>query len=307
MKNPDPLSSELSPAFASGGKTGDSSVINILLIDDDSDLREMIRQVLRTRHNYVVHEAANGRIGLDMIDEVKPDLIILDLMLPGMSGIEILRNIHSKPAYQNIPVIVLSGVGGNLEHTEDFWREGLHVDEFMAKATFRSQDLLGRVAYLLKRHTYRSIQGSSPHSDPDRMPSPSEIATGSESETAAPGPKIDMSVAPPEEIVRIFIESWNNGRFGHEFDCLGEPLMANLTKAEFIARRRSQFESERERNVRQSLKQVLEVQKDERTSTVKVLRENQRGGRKMSRVEVYLLDHTPGGWKIINIKVPNAQ
>lgn len=292
MNNPDSLSRENSPA-ADTGKSGESAAANILLIDDDPDLREIIRTVLRTR-GYVVHEAANGRIGLDMIDEVKPELIILDLMLPGMSGIEILRNIHTKPAYQNIPVIVLSGVGDKSSHPEEFWREGLHVEEFMAKASFRNEDLLGRVAYLLKRHTYRSSQ----------VPLPQTNSATATPETETPP---DMAAAVPEDVVRVFIESWNDARFGNEFDCLGGQLTPNLTKPDFIARRRSQFEAERDRNVRQFLKDVIDVQKDECTATVKVLRENQRGGRRTGRIEVYFLEHTPTGWKIINIKVPNAQ
>jgi CheY-like chemotaxis protein len=259
----------------------------ILVIDDDAEVREMVRLTLRIR-GYIVHEAADGRIGLAMMDEVKPDLVILDLMLPGMSGTEVMRHLRADPNHAGTPVIILSVVGDKTQRTEEFWRQGLSADEFMAKTTFRPDDLLGRVAYLLNRDSYRSAQVA-----------PEARGGGA----PAPPQDNDLASAAPEMVVRRFIEAWNDGDFALEYDCLSEKLKPNLTKPDYVARRRSKFEEPGERTVRQYLKEVLAADDNGQAATVKVRRENHREGRIISRVELYDLEHTGLGWKISNVRI----
>lgn len=82
----------------------------ILLIEDESAVRESLRAFLE-ESDYEVAEAENGRQGEKEILLAKPDLVILDLNLPGRSGEEVLKFIKSHKPTRNIPIIVLTGAG----------------------------------------------------------------------------------------------------------------------------------------------------------------------------------------------------
>lgn len=84
----------------------------ILLIDDDSLLLRMYATKLQA-DGYVVLEAANGQEGIAIAKKEKPDLILLDLMMPVMNGIETLKILKKDPDVKNIPVIVQTNVGDN--------------------------------------------------------------------------------------------------------------------------------------------------------------------------------------------------
>jgi len=79
----------------------------IPIIEDYADTREMISMLLR-RHGYVVLEAGDGIEGLLKAGWQRPDLILMDLALPEMDGVEATRRIHSTPKLSEIPIIVLS-------------------------------------------------------------------------------------------------------------------------------------------------------------------------------------------------------
>jgi putative two-component system response regulator len=78
----------------------------ILVCDDDPSLRELVRAVLGNRYRFV--EAADGSEALELARELPPDLIVLDVMLPGVSGIEVLEALHADPALAAIPVVVIT-------------------------------------------------------------------------------------------------------------------------------------------------------------------------------------------------------
>ena len=80
----------------------------ILIVEDDRDLRFVIRMVLE-RAGYDVEEASNGVAALESIDTQPPDLIIADLTMPVMSGVELVAQIRSNPATASIPIVLLSG------------------------------------------------------------------------------------------------------------------------------------------------------------------------------------------------------
>ena len=78
----------------------------ILVCDDEPSLRELVRAVLGPRYQFV--EADDGPRALALARELRPDLIVLDLMLPGMSGIEVLDVLRSDPVLASTPVIVVT-------------------------------------------------------------------------------------------------------------------------------------------------------------------------------------------------------
>lgn len=79
----------------------------VLLVEDDDASREMMRALL-TREGWNVTEAANGRVALEQMETTRPDLILLDLMMPEMDGFEFARRLRERPEWHAVPVIVLT-------------------------------------------------------------------------------------------------------------------------------------------------------------------------------------------------------
>jgi twitching motility two-component system response regulator PilH len=83
--------------------------IKVLSVDDDPDVRLFTTTVLE-ENGYTPLEATNGEEGLQMIKSEKPDLVILDVLMPRQSGIRLYRELKTNPALKNIRVMVLSGI-----------------------------------------------------------------------------------------------------------------------------------------------------------------------------------------------------
>lgn len=79
----------------------------ILVVDDDYDTRTVVKTIL-TGSGYEVEDAAGGQQALDKLQTYKPSLIILDIMMPGMSGYDVVVHLKQKPETQNIPIIMLT-------------------------------------------------------------------------------------------------------------------------------------------------------------------------------------------------------
>jgi CheY-like chemotaxis protein len=80
---------------------------NVLVVDDDPSIRKMMVAALK-RDGYKFAEAANGQEALDMMRERRPDVVLLDLMMPILSGWDVLRERESDPRLRDIPVIIVS-------------------------------------------------------------------------------------------------------------------------------------------------------------------------------------------------------
>ena len=97
----------------------------ILLVEDDEDLSDLIRTVL-TQKAYKVFISHTSDEGLKMAKEEKPDLILMDILLPGMNGAEVVKNLKTVPMVRDIPVLFLTGL---LSHSEkDSEEDGVHID-----------------------------------------------------------------------------------------------------------------------------------------------------------------------------------
>jgi len=83
------------------------NVATILVVDDDTPIRSLLRQEL-TEAGYEVQEASNGKAALDMVRLHKPDLIILDVMMPEINGFDVAAVLKNDPATMDIPIIILS-------------------------------------------------------------------------------------------------------------------------------------------------------------------------------------------------------
>jgi DNA-binding response OmpR family regulator len=86
----------------------DPSTKNILIVDDDDGIREYL-EVLIKKEGFKVTTASTGKAGRGMAKTTKPDLIVLDLMLPGYGGFEIIRELQMDDETSKIPIIVITG------------------------------------------------------------------------------------------------------------------------------------------------------------------------------------------------------
>jgi len=116
----------------------------ILLADDNADMRDYIRRLLS--RSYIVQTVADGVAALSAIEKNPPDLVLTDVMMPGMDGFELLRSLRSNPATQDIPIILLSARAG-----EESRIEGLAAgaNDYLIKP-FSARELLARVEASLK-------------------------------------------------------------------------------------------------------------------------------------------------------------
>ena len=119
---------------------------NILIIEDDKFLRELIVQKL-LKENYDVSEAVDGEEGIKKIKEIKPSLVLLDLILPGIDGFEVLSQMKDEPGLSSIPVIILS----NLGQKEDV-EKGLKLGavDYLIKAHFTPGEIIDKIKAVLK-------------------------------------------------------------------------------------------------------------------------------------------------------------
>lgn len=119
--------------------------IKILVIEDDKFLRGLLVGKLK-KEGYETIEACDGEEGLASTRKDTPHLIILDLVLPGADGFEILQSIKNDPATSKIPVIVLSNLGSR----EDIDRAlGLGAKEFLVKAHHTPQEIVDTIKKVL--------------------------------------------------------------------------------------------------------------------------------------------------------------
>lgn len=122
----------------------------ILAIDDSPDLLRIL-QVCLEREKYRVFTAGNGREGLQRIYSVQPDLVILDVMMPGMDGWEVLSRLREM---SDVPVIMLTAKGREVDIVRGL---GLGADDYITKP-FGTAELVARVRALLRRNKTPAIR-----------------------------------------------------------------------------------------------------------------------------------------------------
>ncbi len=119
-------------------------VQTILIIDDDDSLRDTVSLVLE-REGYRTVQAAEGRGGLEQALLLRPDLILVDLRLPGMTGVEICKQLRG--AEVAIPIIVLSAIGDEIDKVLLL---EIGADDYVVKP-FRTRELTARIRAVLRR------------------------------------------------------------------------------------------------------------------------------------------------------------
>jgi two-component system, OmpR family, alkaline phosphatase synthesis response regulator PhoP len=100
----------------------EDSVRSVLVVDDEPNIRAMVRDLLELS-GYDVREAPNGAEALQALEAERPDCMVLDIMMPGLSGIDVLAAIRSRPELESLPVLLLSAAGDD-QTTWEGWRAG---------------------------------------------------------------------------------------------------------------------------------------------------------------------------------------
>ncbi len=129
-------------------------VIRILVVDDEPDIRNVLR-ILLTAHGYAVEEAANGRAAVQRVQEQSFDLIILDIMMPDMNGIDACAQLRQ---FTTVPILFLTARDQDHDLSAAFDSGG---DDYLVKP-FSNHELLLRVDALLRRYRVYKGKGEAP-------------------------------------------------------------------------------------------------------------------------------------------------
>lgn len=130
----------------------------VVCIEDEQEMIELVKLIL-SRQNIDVIGALGGKEGLDRIEEVKPDLVLLDLMMPEMDGWEVYQKMKASDMMRDIPVIVVTAKAQSIDRVL-----GLHiarVDDYITKP-FGPQELLESVQRTIDRHRQNAKNSKSP-------------------------------------------------------------------------------------------------------------------------------------------------
>lgn len=118
----------------------------VVIVEDEADILDVIAYNLR-REGFTVTGCTDGEAGLRMIRNIRPDLVVLDLMLPGLDGIEICKELKADPITRDISVIMVTAKG---EESDIVLGLGVGADDYLAKP-FKPRELIARVNSVLRR------------------------------------------------------------------------------------------------------------------------------------------------------------
>ena len=127
----------------------------IIVVEDESDILDVIEYNL-SREGYKVLGFRNGEQGLEAIREEDPQLVLLDLMLPGIDGIEICKKVKEDPVTRDIPVVMITAKS---EESDVVLGLGVGADDYVSKP-FSPKELVARVKAVLRR---APLKGSGAH------------------------------------------------------------------------------------------------------------------------------------------------
>lgn len=136
-------------APSSGGRRNRQRVnacsgMRVLVVDDSGTVIATLRRMLE-QNGYEVIEALDGERGVKLATDDPPDLIFLDIILPGINGFAALRQLRRHPRTREVPIIMMSG---NEQATEQFYAQRIGADDFMKKP-FSRAELFSRIERLL--------------------------------------------------------------------------------------------------------------------------------------------------------------
>ncbi|HAM38201.1 MAG TPA: hypothetical protein DCP53_02210 [Elusimicrobia bacterium] len=127
---------------------GGKRMYKILAVDDDITTLGLLEFLLK-RHNYDIITCSNGSEGIKAAQQLKPKVIILDVMMPGMDGIEVCKKLRALSETANIPILFLSALGQDIEVMRGLMAGS---DGYIVKP-FEPEDLLSQIKKLIERNS----------------------------------------------------------------------------------------------------------------------------------------------------------
>lgn len=174
---------------------------HILMIEDDAPLAETTLQYL-DQFGFQVSHAADGESGLEALKELQPDLLLLDLMLPGIDGLEICRRVRMEPSTQKLPILMLTARGDEADRVAGL---ELGADDYLPKP-YSLRELVARIRAVLRRIP--------DHSTSTSAPSPAGVSSSSQE-------KLEVGVLSID-------------RLSHEVLWKNEPVELTVTEFELL-------------------------------------------------------------------------
>lgn len=123
------------------------SGVKIMIVEDDQFLSSLSAGRLK-KEGYKISVASDGEQALKMLESDIPDLMLLDIIMPGINGFEVLKTIKGDARYKDIPVVIFSNLGQDHEIEE---AKRLGADDFMIKAKFTLKEVVDKISDLLKK------------------------------------------------------------------------------------------------------------------------------------------------------------
>jgi CheY-like chemotaxis protein len=120
----------------------------VLIVDDEPAVIQMIGCVLEIR-GYEVIGAGNGREALTKMETAPPDLIITDLVMPGMNGLDLCWKIKDDPRWSGIPIMIVTSATNDSDLADGFWKLGTPADAFVSKP-FDPFEMADRVERMIR-------------------------------------------------------------------------------------------------------------------------------------------------------------
>ena len=170
----------------------------ILIVDDDENIADLISLYL-TKEFFETHIVYDGEAAVEAVKEINPNLVLLDLMLPGKDGYQVLREVRT---FSNVPVIILSAKGEVIDKVLAFELGG---DDYMEKP-FDSKELVARAKAVLRRSKQNSEPADKKESSDKEISLPDLVISKSNYSVIYMGKRIDM---PPKELELLFFLASN--------------------------------------------------------------------------------------------------
>jgi CheY-like chemotaxis protein len=133
------------------------SKVKILCVEDDTDMIDYIKLILG-KAGFEVIGAEGGAEGLEAMRQVKPDLILLDLMMPEMDGAEVLLHKKQDPAIRDIPVIALTALDSPFDQI--MWLARTDLEDFIIKSKLPRRELIARIERALRSSAQPPSEGA---------------------------------------------------------------------------------------------------------------------------------------------------
>jgi len=119
----------------------------ILIVDDDMTLRELYEERMK-REGYVIVSASDGEEAIKKVQEEKPDLILLDIMMPKINGIDVMKMLREKEATADIPIILFTALVQEIGKVKEMMKP---FDEYLVKSEIMPKDVIGKIEECLKK------------------------------------------------------------------------------------------------------------------------------------------------------------